>query len=761
MRIIVIICIVSFLTSHSINIVAAEDWPCLAADAARSGQTNNTLNLPLHKVWTYTAAQKPQPAWSDSASGQTQRVDFDYGTRPVIAGGLSLFASSADDTLRALDLSRGSLQWSFTANGPLRFAPHIADGRVYQASDDGFLYCLNLKDGKEIWRFQAGLNNRVILGNGRTISRWPLRSGVLVDKGVAYLTAGVWPSEGVYIYALNAKSGEIIWCNDRCSTLLMPSKHIGAIEYTGICPQGYLSASSTRLIVTTGRGSPHQFDRTTGKLLTQKHPLMINPSTGKFYTNSTDYNNMPLSGGVWTSVIEEKGIYLGCGHVGNGFATYLLADSTLQNKDSMKKAPFPIDIRSGRRAIITKEKSYVTSGHANALTSKYYIFSYSNELHVKDRNSGEKTIVASFDNDSVRGIAIADGHLLVGTTNGHVYAYAATDIAVSTDALQFTARTQKSASADSKRIINLLNEKQIRKGYAYIINPPDAKIAEQLVQDTEMHCTIIMKDAQKVHSERQRLITDSSNYGSRISIILVEDFSSLPISSYCANLMVLAGSNPSLNGEEIYRGLRPCGGLMLFTNAAENDISKTNLTAHIAKNEISTWENKLLISRGKLPGAFDWDSSDEKSHLSDYIPWKKIKGAATKVDKRVSWPLEMVWFGGPGAEIMANRHWKPSTPLPANGRYFVVGGHHVLGVDAYNGTTLWEIAVRDAHTVSQAGKENITSAPSVVRSLNANDDTLYINLGSSIIQVDAQTGKQISVYSDAPAPKRFSLSQSH
>ena len=46
------------------------------------------------------------------------------------------------------------------------------------------------------------------------ISRWPCRSGVLLVDDTVYVTAGMWPSHGIYIYALDARTGKEIWRND-------------------------------------------------------------------------------------------------------------------------------------------------------------------------------------------------------------------------------------------------------------------------------------------------------------------------------------------------------------------------------------------------------------------------------------------------------------------------------------------------------------------------------------------------------------------
>ena len=168
------------------------DWPAYRADAGRSGVSNEPLNFPLARKWVYRAAQTPRPAWPEPGK-ELHRIDFDFAFQPVAAAGLVFIGSSADDTLRAFSADTGTLKWSFTTGGPIRFAPAVSGGKVYLASDDGILYCLEAASGGEIWRFRAAPKEDQLLGNGRMISRWPLRTGVLVADGTVYLTAGMWP----------------------------------------------------------------------------------------------------------------------------------------------------------------------------------------------------------------------------------------------------------------------------------------------------------------------------------------------------------------------------------------------------------------------------------------------------------------------------------------------------------------------------------------------------------------------------------------
>ena len=216
--------------------------------------------------WTYRTSSAPQPAWPEPGK-ELHRLDFDFCFEPVVSQGLVLFGSSADDSLRALDLKTGELRWRIATGGPIRFAPAVVEGRCYVTSDDGQVYCLELSTGKLKWKFRGGLDPGMAIGNRRLISRWPLRSGVLVQDGVVYFSAGIWPSEGVFLHALDAATGEVVWTNDTCGLQYVDTAHTPASAMGGVAPQGYLVASHGVLLVPTGRSTPAGFDLKTGKLL--------------------------------------------------------------------------------------------------------------------------------------------------------------------------------------------------------------------------------------------------------------------------------------------------------------------------------------------------------------------------------------------------------------------------------------------------------------------------------------------------------------
>ena len=123
--------------------------------------------------------------------------------------------SMVTDSVTALDTETGAERWRFIAEGPVRFAPVAWEGKVYFVSDDGYLYCLN-DDGSLRWKFRGlpeGRRDRKVLGHGRLVSLWPARGGPVLADGVVYFAAGLWPTEGVFVHALDAESGKPVWSN--------------------------------------------------------------------------------------------------------------------------------------------------------------------------------------------------------------------------------------------------------------------------------------------------------------------------------------------------------------------------------------------------------------------------------------------------------------------------------------------------------------------------------------------------------------------
>ena len=227
-----------------------EGWPAYHADSGRSGYSAACIESPLNPDWVFRLPHRPNRAW---VSPDT-RMDWDACFEPVAMGDRVLFGNSVDDAVYALDATTGRLVWRFFTDGPVRFAPCLWDGLVYVVSDDGHLYCLELDTGRLVWQFRGGPDNSMLFGNDRLISRWPARGAPVVCDGVVYFGCGIWPTDGVFLYALQAKTGKEVWCNDASGSLYIGQPHGGSDAWSGIAAQGYLAVIGDQLLVPTGRG---------------------------------------------------------------------------------------------------------------------------------------------------------------------------------------------------------------------------------------------------------------------------------------------------------------------------------------------------------------------------------------------------------------------------------------------------------------------------------------------------------------------------
>ena len=235
--------------------IDALDWPTYRHDAQRTGITSEQLVLPLSKNWTFVSTHQPERAWpapfrENPYSGVKVEplLTFDHAFQPIACGNSVFFGSSSDHQVYCLDLTSGRIKWTFYTEGPVRICPTFHQGRLYFGSDDGIIYCLDAQTGHELWRHLAGPSNDKIPGNEQIISRWPVRSGVLVEKGLVYSAAGLFPArEGSYLFALDAYEGKNVW-----------KKKINQTA------QGYLLATPSKIFVPSGKLTPLTYNRANG-----------------------------------------------------------------------------------------------------------------------------------------------------------------------------------------------------------------------------------------------------------------------------------------------------------------------------------------------------------------------------------------------------------------------------------------------------------------------------------------------------------------
>jgi len=783
-----------FLTALFLGgIASAADWPTYRHDNARTGCTTEVLEGPLTLQWVYSPPHPPRPAWSGPASRPREgfylrhRVIFDDAFQVSVVGDTLYFGSSSDNKIYALDAATGRQRWSFFTGGPVRLAPTVWKGRVYVGSDDGFVYCLNAEDGKLLWKLRGGPNGEKLLGNGKMISRWPIRTGVLVYDGIAYFGAGIFPHENVYLYAVKADDGTIVWKNDTIS-----ERDAYRNEFS---PQGYMLATDTHLFVPSGRGLPVGFIRATGTMVfaprygwrgqeaggpiggtyalladdqiytgTQQHLVTLDQKTGR-----TGFGWFP---GRRLAVVGDMA-YLATGSEivamdRSGYARASRKRHSLEYKiktlrtslrgtsgksrqkieQQLKAAEQELERHNSQNIAPTIRWKVSSQSDAELILCGSLVFA-GGEGYVEalDRENGKLVWNTKVDGKA-RGLAVANGRLYVSTDTGKIYCFASRKLSprqsqpqlVSSPRVENPYPHDKLTELYKAAAESIVAESGVTKGYCLVIGAEYGRLAYELAKRTSLVIVGIEPDIQKVRAARKAL--DAAGlYGERV-IIDQGELSELPYSNYFANLIVsdsllLTGEIPG-KPRQIVRHLKPCGGVICLGVPANapgqaKKLSAENLSEWMTQLElggcrlVSTNGLWATLRRGPLPGAGKWTHQ-----------YAEPGNTACSDDKILAGPLGLLWFGEPGPASMVNRHDAATAPLAVNGRLFIQGENVLMAYDSYNGTLLWERKIHGAIRTRLKGRE--------CSNLAASDDSFFVAVGDKCLRLDAATGKTLAAY---------------
>ena len=132
-----------------------------------------------------------EPAWEGEVPGTP------FFSSPVV-GDDTVYLTTDQGGVHALDLDSGELQWSFaTANGQ-RSTPAVAGGLVYVGGGvSGFFYALDADTGEPAWSYPTG--------------DFLTYATPTVVEGTVYFGTGFTEGNGGWVYALDAATGELTW----------------------------------------------------------------------------------------------------------------------------------------------------------------------------------------------------------------------------------------------------------------------------------------------------------------------------------------------------------------------------------------------------------------------------------------------------------------------------------------------------------------------------------------------------------------------
>ena len=386
---------------------SAEDWPARMKDMHRGGISSEKLSLPLECVWKHTTKRAPAPAWIESPARHDYlhrhynlkpRQHFDRCFDVAVVDGRVYFGSSTSGAVTCLDANNGGKTlWTFFTGGPVRFAPHVAGGRVYFGSDDGYVYCLKADDASEIWKHRVGPSNEKIWGNEHMISVWPVRTSVLVDGDEVYFTAGLFPNEGMYLCKRNANDGSEIWTK----TPVRPH-------------QGYLAATKDLLFAPSGKSTTAVYRRADGKSLGD---LAKSSRDGGCWTLVTPDEEQAVAGPTLSGDAQQFGVPKREFIAVLGGVNRLIADGTHSFCTTDDK--ILALARKDRVPVWTRDAAYP---YALIKAGDHLFAGGAGKVAALDAKTGEPLWEAAADGN-VYGLAAAGGALYASTDAGTIYCF--------------------------------------------------------------------------------------------------------------------------------------------------------------------------------------------------------------------------------------------------------------------------------------------------------------------------------------------------
>jgi polyvinyl alcohol dehydrogenase (cytochrome) len=241
------------------------------------------------------------------------------------------FQPAAAARLTAADVPRLKLKWAFAfPKGMTNNAqPTVVSGRVFAASDNGYVYSLDAKTGCVYWSFQNGsiVRNSPMVGavSGQGNARW----AVFFGDGHAN------------VFALDAQTGRQLWKvrvdEHVVARITGGVKYYDGRVYVPLSGSEEFNSGQKDYPCCTARGGVVALDASTGKVIWKAYnvdepkPWKVNPNGVQLYG--------PSAGGVWNAPTIDT--VRGALYVGTG-------DAVTPPESPLTDAVMALDLKTGK-----------------------------------------------------------------------------------------------------------------------------------------------------------------------------------------------------------------------------------------------------------------------------------------------------------------------------------------------------------------------------------------------------------------------------
>lgn len=775
------------------------DWPQWRHDGNRSGATDEPGPSTGARLWE-RVLPIPDPAYDHQ-----YRMCADVAYAPVAAGGLVFVPSNVTDDVTALDLATGAIRWRFFAEGPVRLAPVCVGGSVCFGSDDGYLYCVSAREGALLWKVRGApekLPESRVLINGRMCSRWPVRGAPVEDGGVIFFGAGIWPEEGVYVCAVKAATGEMIWRQDSLSHVSQGMSDHGRAYDIGLPPQGYLAHIDGRLAVPSGRSLAAWFDAATGSMEPYTcFYVKTNPPRGTWYL--AGMGRYCVQGGNWFGTRADAVPEMGDGLREARSALFWSKETPENELHVIKNRPF-LNADSLRlhnenwysepvlapgvlyQSEFAEESAYLIPRGQTRVRFPAYDRIVARDMDrprwtgVRQAHLGEgrkKVTIPRLEfpikwemASPLKVLLKAGGQLFAGGSNTVAAVAIPEDGEKPRIAWQASVGgTPVNALVADGRLVVATDEGRVvcfgdggkhdggtasvtgatdadrraspKGGFALVVGCDKREQAEALAVQQDCRVILVESDAASAAAAK-RWLAERGLQGRRVQV-MVGNPGAMGLAPYWAN-RVLVGSPASARPEDdvlsaALDALRPHTGEMRFVDGAKHAARVARLLED-RRGYTSRAEGPDLVVRREAPpsGAANW--THEAGDAGNCF---------ASQDKLVKWPLGVLWYSGDIDRFFTPethfQHERNPYPLVSDGRMFIITGEKIHCVDIYTGSYLWRAEVPLTPYVKTRFFDSRQYGRPTDRSCAVAADWLYVVTGAALHAFDVASGNATRV----------------
>ncbi len=592
----------------------------------------------------------------------------------------------------------------------------------------------------------------------------------MLHDGIVYFGAGIWSGYGVGIYALDARSGQLVWSNTDSNRIAKANMDHGVAHEAGLTPQGYLAVVHGMLVVPCGAQLPAFLDLKTGKLGTytmgwggrNRLPKgtwfvagslnylshggdlydVARPNDERFPKppKGTDFKAMLYAGGFTRLRVDptnqkdlgefDEPVFASnvMYHNDRGVVASDLAEAKREERSPAELAkshpddPYPDKWTATFRTLWrlpSKLKVHIHAGPHLYLAGPGVI----EAVRLPPAGESPKVVWRAAIEGTPHRLLAAAGKLFVVTREGSLYAFGAEPKA---PPVVHALPTAPAGSADAwtTTAADLLRTTKVREGYALVIGAGSGRLVEEIVRQSRLDAIVFERDPVKVARLRERLHR-AGWYGVRASVY-EGDALAAPLPPYLASLVVSedwstvgAPADRSLI-TALFPRLRPYGGsLCLPAPLADQerlveDVPRSGLVGAAAR-VLGRW---VVVSReGPLSGAAPW--SHEAADAAN-------TGASS--EQFLKAPFELLWFDTPPRWIRI----PGATLVRVGGGRMFLKANHLSAVDVYTGKRLWEAELPFGHKQT----DQMVLA----------DDALYVAGGRTCVAIDPATGRKTAQF---------------